>query len=601
MPLHHGPAGARTPTSTSSTARNRAASSRPTSAPASATSGSSTNRSRSRSPRRPSATSAIPFNGTLAGHGPRRRSRPSRRYVPYPQREFHRPAIRLRYLLERPRYRLVASTSMPGSPSATTTRSSPSTAPARRSRTARRPTSCRAASSRTRRTSAATRATPPRWFPSSEMKVEYRFSPTVSAVRELRRRLAWGDVVDRRRSNQQLDRRDPRADPQVLHQQSRRQQRGIQPEPQQLHLAVAPPRHGGEVRPERRAGGEPSGVCRGFLPAKLACTFGTVKARSPDRSRHGPRRWIRPKPAGRTCSPRAAKSTYITWTDARRRSHPRRPQRPPRRSLRRQRDRARLDAHLARPIVPARRHRRSRRSQLLRLLALRRIGRAPRVAARRGSPSSNCTFPFSTRTLNRTGYHWHIHVTGLPTSFRYGWRRRAKPPPRPSNASTAMIVLLDLVRRRRLRTAATRARGKTRARAWSRAAAPTAAASTTASPSTGRTTLRRSSRTRRASFTSSTSAASRSTRRRASQKPGTFAEPHREDSLSGKSWASPRSNCCRCTSSTRTTASSRTRSRARRSGTSGATTASPSPPRSRLLRRNAASDLAASRHEFRRP
>ncbi len=24
--------------------------------------------------------------------------------------------------------------------------------------------------------------------------------------------------------------------------------------------------------------------------------------------------------------------------------------------------------------------------------------------------------------LNRTGYHWHIHVSGLPTRFRYGCR-----------------------------------------------------------------------------------------------------------------------------------------------------------------------------------
>src|SRR5438093_9981263 len=24
--------------------------------------------------------------------------------------------------------------------------------------------------------------------------------------------------------------------------------------------------------------------------------------------------------------------------------------------------------------------------------------------------------------MNRTGDHWHIHVAGLPSAFRYGWR-----------------------------------------------------------------------------------------------------------------------------------------------------------------------------------
>ena len=44
--------------------------------------------------------------------------------------------------------------------------------------------------------------------------------------------------------------------------------------------------------------------------------------------------------------------------------------------------------------------------------------------------------------LNRTGYHWHIHVSGLPTSFRYGWRVDGVNE-RPGQRFNPELILLD--------------------------------------------------------------------------------------------------------------------------------------------------------------
>jgi len=42
---------------------------------------------------------------------------------------------------------------------------------------------------------------------------------------------------------------------------------------------------------------------------------------------------------------------------------------------------------------------------------------------------------------NRTGHHWHIHVAGLPTAFRYGWR--VEGPAENGHRFDSSLVLLD--------------------------------------------------------------------------------------------------------------------------------------------------------------
>src|SRR5690242_10028557 len=45
------------------------------------------------------------------------------------------------------------------------------------------------------------------------------------------------------------------------------------------------------------------------------------------------------------------------------------------------------------------------------------------------------------RRMNRTGDHWHILVSGLPSSFRYGWR--VDGPPGDGHHFDSSIILLD--------------------------------------------------------------------------------------------------------------------------------------------------------------
>ena len=116
-------------------------------------------------------------------------------------------------------------------------------------------------------------------------------------------------------------------------------------------------------------------------------------------------------------------------------------------------------------------------------------------------------FPLDSH-LNRTGYHWHIRVAGLPTSFRYGWRVDGVNE-RPGQRFNPEMILLDPFGVA-VSDGAVWGQGRTRTWAEDAPAAPIAAVCITASPSSGTTIRRRSSPTKRASSTNSTSAASRS-------------------------------------------------------------------------------------------